>query len=229
MKKKVRISIISLAIASVFSMGLIAQEKTEITLQVKKDGKVVQDTTYQFEDDAKAKHAVKMMEVLSGDNEHTMKYNYHMSHGDPDHSKAMVFISKDGKKTEMKEFHGDTLVWFSDEEVDGDQMHIIKKKMVHGEHGEGENVVIMKRGDGETIDIFIEKDEDGNIMKKKQVKVMISGDEDGTWHVDSKELKDVDEDVYIISGDDVEVELKEILEDLDGETVKVIVVKTKTR
>ena len=37
----------------------------------------------------------------------------------------------------------------------------------------------------------------------------------------------MDEDVYIIKGgNDVKVELKEILEDHDGENVKVIIVKT---
>ena len=65
--------------------------------------------------------------------------------------------------------------------------------------------------------------------KTKQVKVIVSGDEDGTWHMDHKELKEVEEEVYVISGEDTEEELKEILKDHDGENVTVIVVKTKTK
>ena len=125
-------------------MSLFAQEKTEVSVLVKNDGKVVSDTTYHFDDASEAKHALKMMEILSGDDEHMM---------------------------------------------------------------------VLKSGDGETIEILTDVDEDGNIVKKKTVKVMVSGDEHGTWHVDSKELKEVKEEVYVISGDDV----------------KVIVIKTKQK
>lgn len=220
MKKRIPLSIFSLAAAFIFSTSLFAQEKTEITIQVKKDGKVVKDTTYQFDDTTEAKHAVKMLEILSGDEEHMMHF---------DHSKTMVFISEDGKKTEIKEFHGDSLVWISEEEIDGDHVKVIKKKMVTGDHPHGEHVIIMKSGDGETIEIMVSEDIEMEKGKTKQVKVIVSGDEDGSWHVDHKELKEVDEEVYVISGDDAEEELKEILKDHDGENVKVIVVKTKTK
>ncbi|MEN8227444.1 MAG: hypothetical protein ABFS38_04760 [Bacteroidota bacterium] len=198
MKKQIPFSIYSLVAAFIFSTSLFAQEKTEITIKVKEDGKVVKDTTYQFEDAAEAKH--------------------------------VVFISEDGKTKEIKEFHGDSLIWITEEEVEGDHVKIIKKKMVSGDHPHGEKVVVIKKGDGETMDIFIDEESEGEEnVKMKRVEVMVSGDEDGTWHVDSKELKDVEEDVYVISGDDVEGELKEILEDSEGENVKVIVVKKKSK
>lgn len=229
MKKIVPLSILCLAAFFILSVNLTAQETTEITVQVKKDGKVVKDTTYQFEDDKKAKHAVKMMEVMSGDDEHMMKYNYSTAHSHGDESKAMVFVSKDGETTTIKEVHGDSLVWISEEELDGDKVKVIKKKIKTGEHPHGEHVMIMKKGDGDTFDILIDEDiKEGEKGKKKHIKVMVSGDEDGTWHMDGEGLEHVDEDVYVISGDDVKLELKEILEEHgDGENVKVIVVKTK--
>ncbi len=217
---------IGLTVAFLFSLSMVAQEKTEVTIKVKKDGKVVQDTTYQFDDADEAKHAVKMMEILSGDDKHMMHYEF-QTDSDDIHSNAMVFISEDGKKTEIKKFHGDSLIWFSEEGHDGDHVNIIKKKMKDGEHLHGENVIIIKSDDGETIDIMIEKDEDGNIVKKKQMKVIVSGDGHKTWTVDSEDLIDVDVDVYVISGDEGKVELKEILEKHEGEKVKVIVVEKK--
>lgn len=171
MKKRIPLSIFSLAAVFIFSTSLFAQEKTEITIQVKKDGKVVKDTMYQFDDAAEAKHAVKMLEILSGDEEH----------------------------------------------------------MMHFDHPHGEHVIVMKSGDGETIDVMVSEDIEMEKGKTKQVKVIVSGDEDGTWHVDSKELKEVEEEVYVISGDDAEEELKEILKDHDGENVKVIVIKKKSK
>ena len=139
MKKLMLHSILCLAAAFFLSISLFAQGKTEITIQVKKDGKVVQDTTYHFNDDAEAKHAVEMMKILS---------------------------------------------------------------------------------------------EDGaECTKMKHVKVVVSGDEHGTWHVDEEGLVEVEEEVYVISGDDAEAELEKILEEHGGddETVKVIVIKKKYR
>ena len=58
--------IMSLLLVSVFVAGIRAQEKTEVSIQVKKDGKVVKDTTYLFDDAKEAKHVRKMVEVMSG-------------------------------------------------------------------------------------------------------------------------------------------------------------------
>ncbi len=68
MKKLILHSILSLAAAFILSFSLVAQEKTEITIQVKKDGKVVQDTTYRFDDDAEIE-LEKILEEHGGDDE----------------------------------------------------------------------------------------------------------------------------------------------------------------
>ena len=222
MKKFIPRFILGFGAIFLLTMTLSAQEKTEVTVKVTKDGKVVKDTTYQFDDASEAKHALKMMEMLTDEGEHMMEYNYTMAHKHGDHSKAMVFISEDGKKTEIKEFSGDSLVWIS-EDGDGD-VKVIKKKMGDGDHGE--HVVIMKKGDGETFDILIDEDGNKKKVKKKEVRVMVSGDGENVWHAKENEFIHADEDVFVISGDeDVKVELKKILEDHDGENVKVIVVK----
>lgn len=190
MKNRISLIFASLSIAFVFGMSLMAQEKTEVTVQVKKEGKVVKDTTYQFEDEAEAKHAIQMME----------HFNHTMAHSGEGHSKAMVFISEDGKHTEIKHVDGDSLVWMSEED-----------------HPHGEHVVIVKSGDGETFDILIDEDEDGKKVVKKEVTVIVSGDE----------LHEAHEDVYVIKGegDDVHVEIEEIMKEHDGDKVKVIVIK----
>lgn len=171
--------------AFILSAGLMAQEKTEVSIQVKKDGKVVKDTTYTYDDPAEAKHVWKMVEVMSGMDADMEKghYNYTMAHSDGKHANTMVFISEDGEKTKIKEMHGDSLVWISE-----------------GDEGEG-----------------------------KRVKVIVSGDEKGTWTAVSADDADLDENknvFHISEDDDVKVEVREILEETgDGENVKVIVIK----
>lgn len=172
-----------LSVALLITTCLVAQETTEVTIQVKKGGKVVKDTTYQFNDATQAKHAVKMMEMLSGV-----------------------------------------------EDPEGDHVKVIKKRVKEGEDAQGEHVIVMKSGDGDSFDILIDEDIDSGDMKRKRVKVIVSDDEHATWHVDGKDLEQLEEDVYIISEDeDVKAELEEILEDHEGENVKVIVVKKKPK
>lgn len=234
MRNKIAYTTMSLLAAFIFSAGLLAQEKTEVSIQVKKDGKVVKDTTYQFDDAADAKHVVKMVEVMSGMDEDMEKvhYNYSMAHKDGKHANAMVFISEDGEKFDIKEMHGDSLVWVTEGE-DGEHVKVMKYKMKEGEgphmeHMHGEKVVVMKKGDGETFDIWVEKD--GEESKKgKRVKVVVSGDEKGNWTALSSDEADLDENenVFVVSGeDDVHMEIREIIEKTeDGENVKVIVIK----
>jgi len=200
MSKKIAYTMMSLAAAFILSAGLLAQEKTELSIQVKKDGKVVKDTTYQFDEAADAKHVVKMVEMMSGMDADMEKvhYNYTMAHKDDKHANTMVFISKDGEKTEIREMHSDSLVWVT----------------------EGE--------DGETFDIWVEKDGE-DTGKGKRVKVVVSGDEKGNWTAVSSDEVDLDENesVYIVSEEDnLKVEVREIIEKTeDGENVKVIVIK----
>ena len=209
MKKRIPVYIMTLLASALVFNSMIAQETTEVSIKVTKDGRVVKDTTYQFDDADEAKNAIKMMEVMTGDKEHVMKYNYTTGSEDAKHANTIVFVSKEGGKTEIKELHGDSLVWVTEKEGDGENVKIIKRKMIGGEHPHGEHVIVMKSGDGETFDILIDEDvEAGEGVKKKTMNVFVEKDEKGTWHVD--------EDIYIIKeGDDVEIEIKKIIEEHD--------------
>lgn len=183
MKNRIPIFLASLSLTFVFGMSLMAQEKTEVTVQVKKDGKVVKDTTYQFEDEAEAKHAIQMMEVLSGEEKHMEHYNYTIAHSGEGHSKTMVFISEDGKRTEIKHLDGDSLVWISEDD-----------------HAHGEHVVIVKSGDGETFDILIDEDE----LHEAHENVFISDDDENVKVIVIRKGGDHDHEV------EKEVEVKVI-------------------
>ena len=162
MKKIIPFWILSIAASLILSTGLLAQEQIEMSIKVTKDGELVKDTSYLFDDADQAKHAMKMMEIVSGDEPHKehVTYNYTTSHTGSNHSKAMVFISKDGETTEITEFSGDSLVWVSEED---------------GAHVHGKKVIVMKSEDGTTFDILVDEDmEDGDVVKKKKVKVMVS-------------------------------------------------------
>jgi hypothetical protein len=184
MKKRIPLLLTSLSLTFVFGLSLLAQETTEITVKVKKDGQVVKDTTYQFEDAAEAKHAMKMMEILSGEEKHMEHFNYTTAHAGEGHSKTMVFISEDGEKTVIKEMHGDSLIW-------------------------------------------VDEEDDHDCVKKKNIKVVVSGDEEGSWTVESNELVEIDENenVFVIKNKDGDVDLEKIMEEHEGDDVKVIVIK----
>ncbi len=218
MNKNVRYWIMSIAASLFLSTGLLAQEQIEMSIKVTKDGKLIKDTTYQFDDAAEAKNAMKMMEVMSGEELHKehVHYNFTTAHTGSGHSKAMVFISEDGETTEITEFSGDSLVWVSE----GD-----------GAHAHGKKVIVIKSKDGNTFDILIDEDmEGGDVVKKKKVKVVVSSDEDGNWTVveGDEKMMDKDENVFIMKGDDeVKVEIKKIMEEydgLEGANVKVIII-----
>jgi hypothetical protein len=60
------------------------------------------------------------------------------------------------------------------------------------------------------------------------VKVVVQEGEGGIMHISEEELVESDEEVYVIQGDDVKKELKEIMEkveDSESDQVKVIVIK----
>ena len=171
MKKNIPLWILSIAASLFLSTGLLAQEQTEVTVKVKKDGKVVTDTTYLFDDMDEAKHALEMMDLVSGDDIHKehAHYNITSSHTGSGHSKAMVFISEDGETTEITEFSGDSNVWVTEE--DGDT--------------HGKKVIVMKSEDGNTFDILVDEDsEEGNWTvvegdDEVKVKVMKIMEEEG--------------------------------------------------
>ncbi len=145
MKKMYPFAMLALMAAFIFSATLSAQE-TKVTVKVEKDGKVVKDTTYSFDDAKQAKHAMKMMEVMSGDEEHMMEH-----HGD--HSNSYVIISEDGEKTEIKSMSGDPHVWVSEGEEHGDHVHKKKIKVMISDDEDGEWEVISSDDE----DVYIEK------------------------------------------------------------------------
>ena len=228
--KKYSTILLSIVASLFLSSGLLAQEQVEVSVKVTKDGKVVKDTTYQFEDAAEAKHAMKMMEVISGDDEHMehISYNITSAHTGSGEAKTMVFISEDGEKTEIKEIHKDSLVWIEEKHGDGEHVKVMKYKVKEGEEPHGEHVIVMKSEDGKTFDILVDEDhKEGNVIKKK-VKVVVDGDDEMQWTVEGDDKHfDKDENVFIMEGDDeVKMKVMKIMEEEgEGEDVKVIVIK----
>jgi hypothetical protein len=211
MNKRFSFSILFLLTAFLFTVALKAQ--TTVTVQVKEDGKMVKDTTYRFENAGEAEQAVEMMEIAG--------------HGG-NRTKAMVFISEDGKKTEIKEITGDSLVWVSEGDHDGKHVKVMKYKF-EGDNADGKHVMIMKSGDGENFDILIDEDGDDPMIKeKKNMKVIVSEGEEGEWQVIEKEMGDVEKEIQVLTGDEAEVEIEKILEaNGESEDVKVIVIRKK--
>ncbi len=188
MKRSVRPLFIGLASSFFLTAGIFAQEKTEVTVQIKKDGKIVKDTTYRFDSEADAIQSLKIWEVMEGEG---------------DDNNTMVFVSKDGEKTEIKHMKGDSLMWVSE-----------------GDHPGGEHVVVVTSGEGGTYEVLVDDGEgDVPVKVEKRVKVIVTDEE----KINS------DQEVYVISGEDAEKELKEILEKVkeeDGKKeMKVIVIK----
>lgn len=128
--------------ALLFSVGLMAQE-TSVTVKVEKDGKVVKDTTYIFEDDVQAEHALKMMDIICSDDEHMMKVHKSMAEHHGEHVKVMKYRVEDGEDVHV--------------EHDGDHVKVMKYK-IDGDEAHGKHVVVVKSGDGETFDILIDEE-----------------------------------------------------------------------
>ena len=125
MKKLNPISFLVLALTLVFSTSLFAQEKTEVSVKIKKEGRVIMDTTYQYDDDADAKHAVKMLEIFSENDEEVFDIfiDEEDESGEKNRKKRVKVIVSDDE-------HGN---WIAKEEehVHGDNVEVIviKKKI----------------------------------------------------------------------------------------------------
>lgn len=160
MKKFSAITTFITAALLLSSLALSAQETT-VTIQVKEDGKIVKDTSYTYDDASQAKHALKILEVMSDFGHGEMDYEYTMS------------------------------------EHDGDHVKVIKH---HSEGHPGvKHVVVVTSEDGEKYDIHLEGHHDGDCVKKKEIKVIVSGDDDGEWEVIEEEIeKSEDEEVIVI-------------------------------
>ena len=156
--KKRYLNLVPVFVMIFFFTAYVTAQETKVTVKVEKDGKVVKDTTYNFKDAEQAENALMIMDLMGADDEDMVKIHQSMSESHGDHSKTMVFISEDGKTTEIKEVSGDSLVWVSEGEHH------------HGEHGE--NVKIVKyKSDGDT-------DENGKVVKTKEIKVIVTSDDE---------------------------------------------------
>ena len=205
MKKRLYLSFLSIVMVAILPAGLMAQEKTEVTIQVKKDGKVVQDTTYQFNDADDANQVMKMLGIMLGDEEHFGEgtYSYSATMSEDIQPGKMVFVSKDGEKTVVKEITGDSLIWVSKGESDDDHVKVFKFKIRGDDESQDQHVIVMKSEDGESFNIIPDEDVDnGDKDVEKEVTVVISGDEDGEWKV----IKSDDDD----KSENVEVQVKVI-------------------
>lgn len=201
--KKLYTSLTSLLMISLLFPAFLNAQETLVSVKVKEDGKVVKDTTYKFEDAEQAEHALMIMDMIGSDDDHIMKVHKDMSQAHAGHSKTMVFISEDGKTTEIKEMDGDSLVWISEgEDCDHKENVKIIKYKVDGDESHGKKVVVVKSGDGETFDILI--DEEG---EAKEVKVIVKSDDDGEWTVTEEEM-DEDGNVEVIIIEEKEVKKK---------------------
>lgn len=204
MKRAIQVFLSGFMILFLLVSVTFAQETTEVTVQVKKDGKVMKDTTYHFKNETDAKDAVTMLEMLSGAN------------------------------TDIKEMTGDSLVWVSERKGKEGPVKVMKYKVEKGDDSGEDHVVVVTSGEGGTFDILLDEELEGEPgMMEKRVKVIVTEDEDGVTHVSKEEMVDSEEEVYVISGDESEKELKEIMEkvksDEEGENVKVIVIKKKDK
>ena len=224
MKKLIHVSLSVLTALFMMAAVAMAQEPTQVKVRIEKDGKVVKDTTYLFERDADAENAVQVFE-----------YNYMTALSGDHEGKAMVFVSKDGEKTEIKEMRGDSLVWISEEEGEDGPVKVMKYNVQTGDDSEGEHVVVVTSGEGGTFDVILEEvmeNESGN--NEKRIKVVVTEDEEGNTHVTKEALTESEEEVYVISGEESEKELTKIMEKVkeeheDGDEVKVIVIKKKEK
>lgn len=226
MKKHLQLSFILLALGAF----LFAQEKTEVSIKVTKDGKVVKDTTYTFDDAAEAKHAIHMMDAMASEelnlyfhdsDEHKMHMKKEGDH--KMHSKTMMFISEDGKKVKVENLDKDHMEWHtSSVSEDGETEKIIIMKSKGDVHGKT-HVYITSGDDDEMekkIEVIVKEykvGDCGNAKIKKEIIIISDGEEgeDIEWTINEHVKGDNVEVIVIKKGkddQDIEVEVKKIKE-----------------
>jgi len=234
MRKK----IVFLIMSAFLTMSLVAQDHGEISVKITRDGKVVTDTTYNFNSAEEAEHIAEMAEMAGNGKFHAFKMAR-----DKGHQKTMEFHSEDGKIHEIK---GNDIVWIEDqEEGDGEEVKVIRVKRDSDEQhavqeftNSDDTEVIVNEDDG-TIEIIIQKtdkDSDGTIKKEihKEIIILDDASESIQSHTSSgqtrEEIITIDEDGKkvvreIKSGKDNVMILEE--EEGSGENVEVIVIRKK--
>ena len=227
--KKFRLFSLSLLI---LPMMVLAQEKAEVSIKITKEGTVVKDTMYHFDDLEKAKHALNMMDILSSEDidltkmkvvhlKDMEKENMHMHEGEHSQKGGYSYKMMISEEGEIHEMHGDKMKWVTADsdgenvfinEEDG-KIEVIIKKVKEGENGEKVNI---------HKEIIIIDDEgikgEGNWTAKE-------GKDGETIYVseDGKKMK-IKKKILSESDEDVVWTLKE---GEDKEEVEVIVIKKK--
>ncbi len=233
MKKLLISSLFSCAILAVWSSGIYAQESKpgKVTVTITQDDKVVIDTTFELREDQDPKAVKKIISyVLGGEIKLIEEGLGHkeitwISSGDDEH--AWHAEEFDFNLDSISEEESKVMV-FKDE---SDSVHkVIVKKRTGGEQDvfvrSGKNIRVSEEdGNGYSIIIIEEKDDEGSEEKEKRVKIIVeSGDdveiisEDDLEWVGEDEEEDID--VFVIKKDDetkvvkkVKVEVKEVDED----------------
>ena len=192
------------------SAGLLAQEKAEVKVKIMKDGKMIKDTTYMFDDAKKAEHAVHMMEMVNNGDMHMKMMS------DECTQKKMVFISEDGDVKEIKD-DGEVQWITSKVSEDGETTEI--HKVIKSAGADCGEKVIIEDEDGE-VEVIIKKMNDGKEgMKVEKKKIIILDDEDGesmSWTVKENE----NGKLVAVSEDGEEINMKKVSEEADGKVVK---------
>ena len=183
----------------VFGTALFAQDKAEVNVKITKDGQVLKDTVYTYDDLEQAKHVVHMMEMLSGDDMHfeasDSKHMKMMASSGDSKKHKMIFISEDG---DVSEFGDMDMEWTSEE---GDSVKVIKVRSngkatahawVSDDMDEDEHVII-NEGDG-TVEVIVKKiKDDGSDETVKEIRKEIviesddTGEETTEWTVEEGE------------------------------------------
>ncbi len=228
MKKHQLIIIPALLLGSI----LAAQDKAEIKIRIIKDGEVVKDTSYTYDDITKAKHAIHMLDMMASDDIPMEKKHMKLMSMDDAGDKKIVFISEDGATHEI---HGDGVKWVSStacEDGDSAKTYIVKVKGDPQAHGnayffsddDGDEKVIFNEDDGQ-VELIIKKIKKGDGTEKmeihKEIIVIDEADaEKGEWTV-----KEGDDDKVIVikkAGEDLKWTSKD--GDID-ENTEVIIIK----
>jgi hypothetical protein len=143
-----------LVTAFLFSTVLSAQQAT-VNIRVEKDGKLVKDTTSRFDDAEMAEHAVKVMEIMSENEEHIMKYK------SGDEKDMEVRVGEEGDCGHKKKIR----VMVSEDE--GDEWKVIEQEVE--ESGEEVEITkIIESGEGEEVKVIVVKKKAEKEKSKKQ-------------------------------------------------------------
>jgi hypothetical protein len=127
-------SLLALMAMAMFTLSVSAQE-TKVTIKVEKDGEIIKDTSYTYDDSQDAEHAMEMIELLSDDNGHTVTIHKEMKE------------HLEGEEMKVMKYHVEV-----GDESDGEHVIVMKS-------GEGDDSweIITSEGDEEEVEVIVVK------------------------------------------------------------------------